>query len=427
MMHSGLTRAVAILVGAGLVVTLAGTPAGAQTGGRVVVDFGAPITTDAWYAWGGSDGTFDPVGPYQVSASAPSVRLSFPVSGTDADPATATLGMASSLFGDCAVSDPAGMHMDGWTLVLDPAAMASSYTGACIAANSGAVFSVWVDAQGPRDHLKLAIDVALDAASTTTDVLLRTIPASGDTRTYLTAPAPAWDGGVVRLAGVGDDLGQIQPELLDAAGYVLSYLDPSAITDADGTWTDADVRLPSPLPPGAAFLGLHQAKWGQPVRNVSVPLDVVPGVTVQRFWSPVFGNAHFYTADANEAARVRTDPNWVYEGPSFVGLEAGSDGSCQVGSPMYRFWSPVFSSHFYTMSAAEKAHIVAADRNWQYEGVVYCAYADQQPGTAPLYRFWSPNFGKHFFTADQGEADHIRAVDRNWQYEGIAAYVIPGA
>ena len=157
------------------------------------------------------------------------------------------------------------------------------------------------------------------------------------------------------------------------------------------------------------------------------PADV-PRVAVYRFWSPVYGNAHFFTTSSMEADGLYHDGYyaWRFEGFAFSALP--TDGAtCDDGMPIYRFWSPVFRSHFYTLNAGEKDHIVATDRNWQYEGVAYCAYAIQEDGTVPLYRFWSPNFRKHFFTADQAEADHIRAVDHNWLYEGVAAYVFQEA
>jgi hypothetical protein len=146
---------------------------------------------------------------------------------------------------------------------------------------------------------------------------------------------------------------------------------------------------------------------------------------VFRFWSPRFNNAHFFTTSYTEAANIeRNDPNWISEGTAFRGLAANGE-SCDLGQPVYRFYSAAFQSHFYTQSAAEKAHIVANDRSWRYEGVAYCAYTEALPGTVPLYRFWSPGFGKHFFTANQAEAEHSRAVDRNWTYEGVAYYVLP--
>lgn len=151
----------------------------------------------------------------------------------------------------------------------------------------------------------------------------------------------------------------------------------------------------------------------------------VRSTVVYRFWSPGFDNSHFFTTDDNEAAYIYdNDPHWMYEGIAFRGVQA-SGGTCGAGSPVFRFYSPVFRSHFYTQSAAEKDHIVAHDRSWTYEGVPYCAYTEVVPGSLPLHRFWSPVFGKHFFTAHQAEADHIRANDPNWTYEGVAYQVLP--
>lgn len=156
---------------------------------------------------------------------------------------------------------------------------------------------------------------------------------------------------------------------------------------------------------------------------VSTTLDCSAPGAVFRFWSPRFNNAHFFTTSFAEAAHIiGGDDNWHYEGVAFRGAPL-VDGACTQGEAVHRFYSPVFQSHFFTKSESEKAHIVANDRNWTYEGVAYCAAASPVAGTTPLHRFWSPAFGKHFFTADQGEADHIRATDRNWTYEGVAYHV----
>ncbi|MCC2335705.1 hypothetical protein [Cellulomonas wangsupingiae] len=162
---------------------------------------------------------------------------------------------------------------------------------------------------------------------------------------------------------------------------------------------------------------------------VSAGADTVSPSAVQqsvfRFWSPGFDNAHFFTTGETEAENILYfDDNWTYEGVAFNALQA-SGSTCATGTAVHRFWSPGFRSHFYTQSATEKNHIVANDRNWQYEGVAYCAYPEPAPGSTPLYRFWSPGFSKHFFTASQAEADHIRANDRNWVYEGVAYHVLP--
>ncbi|WP_147794101.1 hypothetical protein [Cellulomonas sp. Y8] len=152
----------------------------------------------------------------------------------------------------------------------------------------------------------------------------------------------------------------------------------------------------------------------------------VPTLPVYRFWSPRFDNAHFFTTNADEAARLTaSDRNWVAEGQPFSAFAA--DGTtCAAGTTaVHRFYSMRFRSHFFTASAAEKNAIVAGDKNWAYEGVAYCATTTAQPGTTPLYRFWSPTFGKHHFTTDAAEARRLDVDDPNWDAEGIAYYVAP--
>ena len=85
-----------------------------------------------------------------------------------------------------------------------------------------------------------------------------------------------------------------------------------------------------------------------------------------------YSGFHFYTADADEAAALKTQPGWDYQGV--------------IG---YVFWLPV-------------------------------------PGTVPLYRLGKEEFGgtNHFYTIYKDEAD--RAVNSlDWTAEGIAAYVSP--
>jgi uncharacterized protein YkwD len=159
-----------------------------------------------------------------------------------------------------------------------------------------------------------------------------------------------------------------------------------------------------------------------------VPPAISPGprggtVPVYRFWSPTFDNAHFYTVNGAEAQRLTSsDPNWQFEGEDFRVWAANGD-QCDAGkTPVYRFWSSSFESHFYTLNKTESDTIRRTDRNWTFEGVAFCAASNSSSTTTPVYRFWSPTFGKHFFTANAAEADAIRAGDKNWTYEGVAMY-----
>lgn len=207
--------------------------------------------------------------------------------------------------------------------------------------------------------------------------------------------------------------------------------DVGAAVPGAGDWRG--FRLQVPAPPGAHQVctyainvptGANPSIGCQNVVNVP---QAAPGAVtdVQRFWSPGFGNAHFFTANAAEAATVDAwDRNWVAEGRAF-GVYAGSDCVVPGTVPVHRFYSARFQSHFFTANQDERNAIVRGDRNWTDEGVAYCVPQIGTAGSTPVYRFWSPVFGKHFYTASASEAQAIRGGDPNWQYEGEAYSVLP--
>lgn len=143
---------------------------------------------------------------------------------------------------------------------------------------------------------------------------------------------------------------------------------------------------------------------------------------IYRFWGAGYGNAHFYTLDHAEAQNLhRTDGWWAYEGTDFRVWPLGANGCASGTDPVHRFWSPGFTSHFYTMDAAE-ADRVRHDDNWAYEGVRFCALSAPAHGAVEVHRFWSSEYNKHFYTANASEAQNLRSNDPDWSYEGVAMY-----
>ncbi|MCF7838266.1 MAG: pre-peptidase C-terminal domain-containing protein, partial [Candidatus Marinimicrobia bacterium] len=140
-----------------------------------------------------------------------------------------------------------------------------------------------------------------------------------------------------------------------------------------------------------------------------------------RFYSPVSGS-HFYTR--NQAERDHLIANlshaWNYEGTAWHAFATQAANT----TPIYRFYSPLSGSHFYTRNEAEKDHIIAnLSHAWNYEGISWYAYATQAANTVPVYRFYSPVSGSHFYTRNQAERDHIIAnLSHAWSYEGISYY-----
>jgi hypothetical protein len=149
--------------------------------------------------------------------------------------------------------------------------------------------------------------------------------------------------------------------------------------------------------------------------------------TVWRFWSPVT-NRHFYTISPAERDTLLTTYwyTWTYEGPAFKACVTEYHPGL---SPVYRFWSPVSSCHFYTISEDEKDNLVANySYFWTYEGIAFYAFPEgaQPVGTLPLYRFWSPVSSSHFYTISEDEKDWLIANHPSfWTYEGTAFYAFP--
>ena len=154
---------------------------------------------------------------------------------------------------------------------------------------------------------------------------------------------------------------------------------------------------------------------------------VVTTIPVFRFWSPAL-SSHFYTMNEEERdGLIANYPDvWTYEGIAYKALAGAGSTSAR---PVHRFWSPALLGHFYTMNEQEKQWLQTTYPDvWTYEGIAFYAYAaGEQPGNAlPVYRFWSPVLNHHFYTISETEKQGLIAnYSQVWTYEGIAWYAFP--
>ena len=145
---------------------------------------------------------------------------------------------------------------------------------------------------------------------------------------------------------------------------------------------------------------------------------------VCRFWSPT-NNRHFYTiSEAEKDGLIANYPDvWTYESVAYYAFETDAEPGLL---PVYRFWSPVLVAHFYTTSESEKQKLIDNYSHvWTYEGIAFYAYPEgQQPQDAkPVYRFWSPVLETHFYTMSETEKNKlIDNYSHVWTYEGVAWY-----
>jgi hypothetical protein len=145
-----------------------------------------------------------------------------------------------------------------------------------------------------------------------------------------------------------------------------------------------------------------------------------------RFWSSVQGRHYFTTSESDRDYIIHTLPEtWdYYEG---IGYYLPTNEAYPNVMPVYRFWSSMLSSYFYTIDPDERDFILETylSHVWALDGVAFYAYPEgQQPANAkPVYRFWSDILGTHFYTISEDEKDYILATwPYAWTYESIAYY-----
>ena len=165
------------------------------------------------------------------------------------------------------------------------------------------------------------------------------------------------------------------------------------------------------------------------VRIAVLAMAVVLGLTVQgqvycapvyRFWSDYYGG-HFFTIRRSERDSIIATyaDVWSYEGSDWSALTSPEDGAV----PVYRFWSPFYQSHFFTISETEKNYIIKNYQGWwNYEGIGWYAYMFEGPRRKPIFRFWSDLYQSHFYTGNAEERDYIIQNFPAWNYEGVAWY-----
>ena len=85
-------------------------------------------------------------------------------------------------------------------------------------------------------------------------------------------------------------------------------------------------------------------------------------------------NSHFYTVDAAECAKVKTNPDWTFEAIAFA-VEAAGVGVCPEGRvPVTRLYNDGKggqANHRYLTSRSEIERMTG--ERWRIEGPVFCA------------------------------------------------------
>lgn len=169
------------------------------------------------------------------------------------------------------------------------------------------------------------------------------------------------------------------------------------------------------------------ARSGDAVGTEADPFARTDIAPVWRFWSPTY-QRHFYTLDEAEKDKLLSvyASVWSYEGISYRTFPAPA---AEGVAPVWRFWSPALGAHFYTLDERERDKLLADYRHaWTCEGVVFYAYraGDQPEGTIAVHRYWSNTLRTHLYTTSDTERFKLASSYSDlWAYEGVAWYAYP--
>lgn len=163
---------------------------------------------------------------------------------------------------------------------------------------------------------------------------------------------------------------------------------------------------------------------------LEIPVVVVIGdkAPVFNLWSEQY-QIYFSAIQGDEIDYIANNYSrhtWEYENIAWFAYT--EEDPPRKASPVYRFWSDIQATHFYTISETEKNFILSeyAEAEWRFEGIAYYAYleGDEPADAKPVYRFWSTERQSHFYTISETKKDYIidNYSEDEWRFEGVAWY-----
>ncbi|NWJ94378.1 MAG: hypothetical protein HXX20_01200 [Chloroflexi bacterium] len=140
------------------------------------------------------------------------------------------------------------------------------------------------------------------------------------------------------------------------------------------------------------------------------------------FWSNTHSSP-FYTSYVSEANTVQTNGSTFNYARIAFYVYALND--CVGKVQVYRWYLNSNSNvHFYAAGTAERSAVNALGA-WTEEGVWFCVYDTQMPGTLPVYRFYlNSDSTRHYYTTNEAEKNSLIAAGA-WHYEFVAFYTLP--
>lgn len=148
-----------------------------------------------------------------------------------------------------------------------------------------------------------------------------------------------------------------------------------------------------------------------------------------RYWNPGASD-HFYTRSANEIGTT-VHGQFGNHGYQSEGIQCRIyQNQVEHSVPLYRYWNGQNRDHFYTTNSAEIGTTTpgnVGNHGYKSEGIAGYCFPEQRPDTVPLYRYWNPGNADHFYTTNKIEIGTVTAGQKGqhgYISEGIVCHVL---
>lgn len=139
-----------------------------------------------------------------------------------------------------------------------------------------------------------------------------------------------------------------------------------------------------------------------------------------RFFDLTHGTQFMTSSISEKNALIASRPDLAYEGAGMGTVQ--SDSNDENVASVYRFFSKVDGTHFFTTDAGEKDQTIATRSDLTFEGSNFNEHLFAQAGDVAVYRFFNGTNGSHFFTTSDAERADISMTRPDMVNEGIAFY-----
>ena len=152
-------------------------------------------------------------------------------------------------------------------------------------------------------------------------------------------------------------------------------------------------------------------------------------VKLHRYWRLDVGD-HFYTNNPNGIGTTTPGKKGKY-GYAYEGVTCYLyTDQVEASVPLYRYWKGTVSDHFYTTDETEIGTTTPGEIGnfgYKFESIVGYCFPSEERDTVPLYRYWNPKNSDHFYTTNGmeeiGTVTEGESGNHGYISEGVVCYV----